>query len=105
MAMCTLGGMLATCVLLAGVVATPSRAGAATITFQSLDLGPNQTVVEDGMRYTTRDNFVVRTFVGNPPSGLLGSPITSDTFNITRAGNGDFTFDRYDFGSFASAQQ
>jgi len=57
------------------------------------------------MSYITRDNFIVRTFVGNPPSGLLGSPITSDTFDITRADNGAFTFDRYDFGSFATGQQ
>jgi len=86
-------------------LATASPLGAALITFQDLSVDPNQTVIEDGMSYTTRDNFVVRTFVGNPPSGLLGSPITSDIFNITRADNGAFTFDRYDFGSFAPGLQ
>ncbi len=86
-------------------LATASPVGAALITFQNLSGDPNQTVVEDGMSYTTRDNFVVRTFVGNPPSGLLGSPITSETFNIAGADNGAFTFDRYDFGSFAPGQQ
>jgi hypothetical protein len=91
--------------LLAGMVATTSPVAAGVITFQNLDIGPNVTVIEDGMRYTTRDNFIVRPFVGNPPSGLLGSPISNDTFNITRADNGDFTFDRYDFGSFAPRQQ
>jgi hypothetical protein len=101
----TLRGVVASGLLLAGVVATASPLEAATITFQTLDLGPNQTVIEDGMEYTTRDNFIVRPFVGNPPSGLLGSPISSQTFDITRADDGVFTFDRYDFGSFAPGQQ
>jgi hypothetical protein len=99
-----LRGIVASGLLLAGMVATPSPAGASEITFMNLDVGPNVTVIEDGMRYTTRDNFIVRPFVGNPPSGLLGSPISSDTFDIDRADNGNFTFDRYDFGSFAPGQ-
>jgi hypothetical protein len=97
--------IVASGLLLAGMVAAPSPVGAGVITFQNLDVGPNVTVIEDGMRYTTRDNFIVRTFVGDPPSGLLGSPITNDTFDITRVDKGDFTFDRYDFGSFAPAQR
>jgi hypothetical protein len=35
----------------------------------------------------------------------LASPQTSGTFRVTRADLGDFTFDRYDFGSFAPGQQ
>jgi hypothetical protein len=106
MAMHKLRGIVASGLLLAGVIAALSPVGAASvITFDGLSVGPNVTVVEDGMRYTTTDNFIVRTFVGNPPSGLLGSPISNNTFNITRADNGDFTFDRYDFGSFAPGQQ
>jgi hypothetical protein len=77
---------------------------AATITFQNLNVDPNQTVIEDGMRYTTPVNFIVRTFVGNPPSGLIASPGTS-TFNIMRNDNGAFTLDRYDFGSIAPGEQ
>ena len=55
------------------------------------------------IKSTTINNFVVRTFVGNPPSGLLGSSITNQTFNVTRP-NSYLTFDRYDFGSFAPGQ-
>ena len=32
---------------------------AATITFQNLNVNPNQTVIEDGMRYTTPTNFIL----------------------------------------------
>ena len=52
--------IVASGLLLAGMVATPSPVGAGVITFQNLDVGPNVTVIEDGMRYTTRDNFIVR---------------------------------------------
>src|SRR3954451_19494114 len=92
-------GFVVSGLLLAGVVGTASPAGAATITFQNLNLEPGQTAIEDGMRYTVGAAFIVRTvvgtnqFIGNPPSGLLGTPMSSGTFNVTRADNGDFTFD------------
>jgi hypothetical protein len=88
-----------------GVVPTASPLEVATITFDHLSLDRNMTAIENGMSYTTAANFLVRTFTGNPPSGLIGSPIAPGTFNITRADHGNFTFDRYDFGSFQPGQQ
>lgn len=87
------------------VIITSNSSLAATITFDNLDVFADQEIVEDGMRYKTTDNFVVRSFVGNPPSGLIGSPITNQSFIITKDGGGNFTFDRYDFASFAPGQQ
>jgi hypothetical protein len=87
------------------ILAATTTLVASTITFQQLSVDPNQTVIEGWMSYTTGNNFIVRLFVGNPPSGLLASPQTSGTFRVTRADLGDFTFDRYDFGSFAPGQQ
>lgn len=87
------------------ILAATTTLVASTITFQQRSVDANQTVIEDGMSYTTGDNFIVRLFVGNPPSGLLGSPIASGTFKVTRADLSDFIFDGYDFGSFAPGQQ
>jgi hypothetical protein len=86
--------------------AVTASGSAAIITFDNLLILDTQEVVEDGMRYKTAFGaFVVSTVVGNPPSGLLGSPQAPGVFTVTRDGGGDFTFDRYDFSSFGPPQQ
>jgi hypothetical protein len=80
---------------------------AAVITFDSLNIPavqPVHEVVEDGMRYTT-GIFSILSFVGNPPSALVGSPLSPGPFTVTRDDGGNFTFDRYDFSSFQPPQQ
>ena len=85
-------------VLLIAAATTPLSA--AIITFDNLNIFGSQVVIEDGMRYQTSDAFGVRNFTGNPPSGLIGTPIAPGMFIVTRNGGGNFTFDRYDFASF-----
>ena len=88
--------------------AATGSGSANTITFDNLNIlavQPVNYVVEDGMRYTT-GIFSVLSFLGNPPSALVGSILAFPAFfTVTRDGGGNFTFDRYDFSSFEPPQQ
>jgi hypothetical protein len=98
--------------ILFSVSAGANPLSAATITFDNLDLtfGVHE-IVEDGMRYRTTGGFEVRPafsrfgLLGNPPSGLIGTPLNNQPFIITRDDGGVFIFDRYDSASLAPGQQ
>lgn len=77
---------------------------AATVAFSVAAESGVTSHVEDDMVYDGQagNSFNIDSRVGNPPNALSTSPRTLDAAVIfTRFGGGPFTFDEYDFASFA----
>ena len=88
---------------------------AAVVTFDNLDEGfrPGVDRFESQMTYAIARNFVLSASVGNPPSALVGNPLTQGT--VADAPNAptvfstftgrDFTFDGYDIAALGQTAQ
>ncbi|HEX8884324.1 MAG TPA: PEP-CTERM sorting domain-containing protein [Noviherbaspirillum sp.] len=88
---------------------------AAVVTFENLDEGfrPGVDRFESRMNYAIARNFLLSASVGNPPSALVGNPVTqgpvsgapnAPTVFSTFTGR-DFTFDGYDIAALGQTAQ
>jgi hypothetical protein len=73
-------------------VSLAASASAAVLTFDNLQLSAPQSFVEDGLRVTIGDQFLVSQSFGSPPSGLVDTRTGTVPTIVTRDDGGLFVF-------------